>query len=576
MNTALTQAQLCAFDGASQWLVFGPNVPALVYYSHIPVIFLSLALGLFVLLKARKEIASFVFFYTILAFVGWVYLDSVFWASNRSDIIMFAWSVIILLEPLVYFGGFYLIYVLTEQKYPPLKAQIIGLLAYLPLLILTPTAHILSNFDLTTCLATETTYAYYTYVLEIATLVALLVYAFRKYFSFELDNSFARKRLLYLTLGTLLFLLAFAWGNITGSFTDNWQLGQYGLLGMPIFLAFIGYLMVRFKMFHIKLIATQALIVAVWFLLFALIFINDLEKIQNVIVVTIGLFGLLGYQLVQSVSREVQQRERIENLARDLGLANDRLKELDKLKSEFVSIASHQLRSPLAAIKGYASMLLEGSFGKLSVGSHEAVGRIFSSSALMARSVEDFLNVSRIELGRMKYDLSQFDVCKLIETVIEEQAPIADDKKLKLKFFKDKTVNTCDVFADIGKIKQVVTNFVDNAIKYTPRGTVTVTFSRDLKRGVARIGVTDTGIGMSPETIKKLFAKFARADNANKVNVIGTGLGLFVAKQLVEAHGGRVWAESPGDGKGSTFFFELPLQAQGEAVKASVDESYNA
>lgn len=570
--------QVCEWS-SSFLLIFSENVfSPLIYYSHLGPLILSLLLGIVVLLNNPSALVNRVLFFITGLFATWVYLDLILWADANPSNIMFVWALIVPIELLIYAACLYLVGVFANNLSDvSWRSKAIVAALFLPLFLGLHTSLNLVGFDFTNCdrEAIEGPLIEYLYYAELLLIGFTAATTIRGWY--KLKDKLARRQLAIVALATLIFLLIFSAGNIivTQFLEFDWSYEQYKLFGMPIFAALIAYSIVKFKTFNVKVITAQILVTALGLLILSLLFLQSIKNVRILTVITFGLVCALGYFLVRSVRQEVQQRERIENLAKELEAANARLKELDKLKTEFVSIASHQLRSPLAAIKGYASMLLEGSFGRLSVGAHEAVGRIFSSSALMARSIEDFLNVSRIELGRMKYDLSQFDICKLVETVIEEQAPIADDKKLKLKFFKDKSVNTCDIFADIGKIKQVVTNFVDNAIKYTPRGTVTVTFSRDVKKGVARIGVTDTGIGMSPETIKKLFSKFARADNANKVNVIGTGLGLFVAKQLVEAHGGRVWAESPGDGKGSTFFFELPLQAKGEAVAASVDEVYH-
>ena len=246
-------------------------------------------------------------------------------------------------------------------------------------------------------------------------------------------------------------------------------------------------------------------------------------------------------------------------LAQDLARANERLKELDKAKSEFVSIASHQLRSPLTSIRGYASMLAEGSFGKLTQKAQEAAARIEESAKLMAMSVEDYLNVSRIESGNMKYNLSDFNLRDMTDKICEDLRPDAMKHNLIL-LFRTNLSSRGIVNADVGKTNQIVHNLINNSIKYTPKGTINVFMRDDLKKKKIYIEITDTGIGMSQETIAKLFNKFTRADNANSVNVSGTGLGLFVALKMAEQMGGNISAQSEGDGKGSTFTFELPLQ----------------
>jgi signal transduction histidine kinase len=277
------------------------------------------------------------------------------------------------------------------------------------------------------------------------------------------------------------------------------------------------------------------------------------------VIISVTLLGTLigGYFLVRSVKREVEQREQIEKLATNLEKANERLKELDKMKSEFVSIASHQLRSPITAIRGYVSMLVEGSYGKFPDKAQEVLERIGESSKFMATSIEDYLNVSRIEAGNMKYELSDFNLKEQAEKVSDELRQVAMKKGLVL-VFRSGVSGSGMVHADIGKVRQVIMNFIDNSIKYTPKGTVTVVAHDDPKQKKMWITISDTGIGMSKETLSEVFDKFVRAKNANQVNVTGTGLGLFVAKKMATGMGGKVWAESEGDGKGSQFHIEFP------------------
>jgi len=271
--------------------------------------------------------------------------------------------------------------------------------------------------------------------------------------------------------------------------------------------------------------------------------------------------------LIKSILKEVSQREKIEKLAEDLGRANERLKELDKQKTEFVSIASHQLRSPLTAIKGYSSMILEGSFGAINPKAKEAIDRIFQSSQKLVSVIEDFLNITRIELGRMKYEMGDFDFGKLAKQVTEEQRPNIEKQGLKLEFMDDGEDH--NIYADSGKINQVLNNIIDNAAKYTKQGSIKVRVENlSMADGseMTRFTAEDTGVGIEKDMLSKLFQKFVRAYDAGKANVIGTGLGLYVAKQIVDGLGGRIWAESEGKGKGSRFIIEMrhtkPVEVQ--------------
>jgi len=238
-----------------------------------------------------------------------------------------------------------------------------------------------------------------------------------------------------------------------------------------------------------------------------------------------------------------------------LANANDRLKELDQLKSEFLSIASHQLRAPLTAIRGYASLVLQGDYGAPPETLKEPLSRIAESARVMASSIEDYLNISRIEQGRLKYEMAPVALGDLAKRVSDELRPVAAQRGLELNFTAPAEEVTAS--ADVGKIKQVISNLVDNAIKYTEKGSITVSVEK--KEAMARITVSDTGVGIPKEEIGNLFSKFTRARDANKVNTTGTGLGLYVAKQLVEGHKGKIWIESEGAGKGTRFIVELPL-----------------
>ena len=549
----------CDFLEPSQWLLFGANVPPLVYYTHIPNLTISLLLAIFVLLQSPRALPNRILFATVLAFITWVFFALMFWATNRADIIMFAWLIDILVEPLVHIGILYLLYTLLTGKDLSIYKKLALFVLYLPIPLLLPTPLTLSAFDTISCLAIEGPIAlYYTYFVEIIVTLLLIVFLIKRFLL--TTDAKKRREIFFLGIGGILLLFAFSWGNIVGSFTEDWQLGQYGLLGMPLFIGFLVYSIVRFSLFNIKIFATQALVITSWFTLFALLFVNNIDSARIVIGVNLVIFGIFGYQLIRSVRREIKQREQIELLAKRLAKANERLKELDKMKSEFVSVASHQLRSPLTSIRGYASMILEGSFGKVPLKAREAIERIAESSKYMAISVEDYLNVSRIEAGNMKYEYSTFNIKEETEKIVKELHPTALKRGLKLKATST-CKGTCIVKADIGKLRQVVQNVVDNAMKYTPKGSITVTTHDDLKQKKVFVTIKDTGVGMSKDTIEDLFNKFTRAKNANEVNVTGTGLGLFVAKKMVEDMGGKIWAESEGEGKGSEFIIEFPLSA---------------
>jgi signal transduction histidine kinase len=209
-------------------------------------------------------------------------------------------------------------------------------------------------------------------------------------------------------------------------------------------------------------------------------------------------------------------------------------------------------------MKGYASLIMEGDMGKITSETKEAVGRIFESSNTLTSIVDDYLNVTRIELGTMKYAFETIDLKSLIEDVIAELKPNIDKAtKVQFLFGAENAGTDYRITADRDKLKQVIANLIDNSLKYTPSGSVGVSLSFNRAKHKFVFMLKDTGIGIAPETLPLLFNKFTRAGNANKTNIKGTGLGLFVAKEIVTAHHGTIRAESDGEGKGSTFIVEF-------------------
>ncbi|MDB5259272.1 MAG: sensor signal transduction histidine kinase [Candidatus Taylorbacteria bacterium] len=557
INSFFSNPGFCS-DPTPHLFLFADKVPPLVYYSHLPITIISFFLGLFILLKDPKALPNRILFSLTLAFSAWVFLDSIFWASNRGDVIMFVWSLQILVEPLIYISALYLIDVLVKKRDITFKKKLLIALVYLPIVILVPTSLTLSGFNTGSCLSEEGPIAlYYTYGVELFYLLWILYFSVKEVIK---EKTGGRREIIMLSTGIIALLLCFSIGNIISSSTEDWTYAQIGLFTMPVFFGFLIYSIVKFKTFNIKLLATQALITGTAILIGAQLFFPS--SVLDVVLTTITFITFLisGVFLVRSVKREVEQREKIEQLATGLQKANNRLTELDKQKSEFVSFATHQLRAPLTAMKGYASMILEGDLGTMGDPLREAVSRIFESSKTLTNIVDDYLNVSRIELGTMKYTLDKLDLNELVKSVIGELRPNIDAKK-DVAFSFSADPGDYIVSADRDKFKQVLANVIDNSLKYTPKGFVNVSLERiALPAGpgaTIRFMVKDNGVGIAPEVMPKLFNKFSRANNASAVNIHGTGLGLFVAKDVVLAHHGKIWAESEGEGKGSAFIVEL-------------------
>lgn len=260
------------------------------------------------------------------------------------------------------------------------------------------------------------------------------------------------------------------------------------------------------------------------------------------------------FEEIQAFNTTLQNR--VTEATRELKSTNKKLVALDEAKDEFISMASHQLRTPLTSIKGYISMILEGDLGKVNQAQEKALKEAFGSSQRMVYLIADFLNVSRIKTGKFMIEPKEVDLPNIVSEEITQLREMASSRDLKVEY--EQPAIFPRVMLDDNKIRQVMMNMVDNAIYYTPSGgTITIQLFSDGDEVFFK--VKDTGIGVPKREQHKLFTKFYRAGNARKARPDGTGLGLFMAQKIVVEQGGAIIFESA-EGKGSTFGFRFPLK----------------
>lgn len=383
------------------------------------------------------------------------------------------------------------------------------------------------------------------YVIYVSFLAILLVKNLK-----SSKDSILRMQIKYV-LGAI--ILGFG-GGATNFFPQIFNIYPIGNYLVILYIIFISYAIFKHHLFDIKVIATEILTFSIWIFLLIRILLEEAMReriIDSGLLILVVVFGIF---LIRSVSREVKQRERLEKITIQLEAANERLRQLDEAKSEFLSIASHQLRTPLTSIKGLLSMLLEEFWGPLNPNQKKYLIQVTQSSERLLRLIEDLLNISRIEAGRMQFNFQPLALDELVEDDIKELIPQAEAKNLYLKL--DKPAQPLPkVKADSLKIRQVIQNLIDNSIKYTEKGGSIINLKQDGE--YITFSITDTGMGM-PEG-RRLFEKFERGQKATTQHTEGMGLGLYLADKIIKAHDGKIWAESDGEGKGSTFSFSLPL-----------------
>lgn len=232
---------------------------------------------------------------------------------------------------------------------------------------------------------------------------------------------------------------------------------------------------------------------------------------------------------------------------------------LGKIKSEFVSIAAHQLRTPLSAIKWTLRLLLEGDAGALSKEQSDFLSKGYEINERMIKLVNDLLSAARIEEGKFGYDFDEIDLDKFVGDAVQNYADTAKRKSVNLKFEKVDGALP-QIYADPEKLSLAVNNLLDNAVKYTAAGGV-VSVKLERKNNYAVISVSDTGAGIPVEEQKRVFSKFFRASNVIKMETEGTGLGLFIVHNIIKRHGGDI-AFSSKEGGGTVFTFTLPLKKE--------------
>ena len=242
-----------------------------------------------------------------------------------------------------------------------------------------------------------------------------------------------------------------------------------------------------------------------------------------------------------------------------------REKMVERMKTEFVSLAAHQLRTPLSAIKWTLRMLLDGDLGEITAEQRDFIEKTYSSNERMIALINDLLDVTRIEEGRYLYKPILTDFEPICQFVINSYQDEIKRKKLKLEFKKPEK-KLPQVKVDVEKIRLVIQNLLDNAVRYTPAGGEIIISLAQAKKAI-EFSIKDTGIGIPKDQQERVFSKFFRGTNVIRMETEGSGLGLYITKNIIEAHGGKIWFES-GAGKGTTFYFSLPTKEEfGEFLK---------
>ena len=527
--------------------LFSADVPRLLYYSHIPAAIISLFLGILILKFGDKRKSSIILFFLTMDFFLLFITNIAIWTNIDAGLLTFLWSLnqfIFLLLPIL---SLYLFAVFLNRDFSlPLYHKIFGLIAAFLFVPMVWFGYNINYFDLYNCEAVEGGLVsfYQNGILLLSTFIIIFSSIKRLLSIKEKREDKIKIMLLAFGLCSMLFSLFFSWNPAI--FGYSFAAEQFGFVGMVIFLLVISYLIVKFKAFSVKLLATQALVWGLSVLIGSQFFF--IEVTINFILNGIGFVAsvVLGRYLILSVKKEVQQKEELAKL--DVELEN-----LLKERESLVHLVTHKVKGSFTRSKYIFAGILDGTYGEISPEIKKVAGQGLESDNTGIETVDLVLSVANMQKGTVKYDMKPLNLKDLVEKNISDKKIAIEAHGLKIE--TDIKESVYQVIGDAFWLKEAIANLIENSIKYTPKGSITIGLQKKDKNIL--LFVKDTGIGITEEDKKSLFTEGGRGKNSVKINVDSTGYGLYSVKLIADAHKGRVWAESEGADKGSTFYMEL-------------------
>ncbi len=521
----------------------------LIFYSHIPTALLALLFGSFLLYKSRK-LTNVTLFAVCVFFALWCLLNLTSWfAFLGSSHTIFAWGLADLFSLTFFIFGYYFLYTFITGKDLPWWQKLIGLVAIAPTAWWTFWGLNLTAYDATTCEAWENTlssnYHFGAQIFILVSTIILTIYRYVK--STDLQT---KKETQLAGTGVILFfsfffiaaLLVKILGNYEAwaSYAYNFEI--YGLFGMPILLGYLGFLIVRYKAFDLRVFSVQALAIATVAIVAAqYAFLNDrTTAVLNS--VNLLLVLIVSFYLVKNVKREIELRTQLE--------------EANKRQQETLRFITHEVKGYLTDGAAAFDAILTNTYGAINDDMRGMLNEAMVKNRNAIREIQNFLRIADFKTGKVNYVRTQFDFKHDLESVLRpiEEHAIAK----KLMFNKDIIPGDYSMVGDTDQLlNHVVGNLVNNSINYTKTGSVTVHLER--KPASILFSVKDTGVGLTDDDKSVLFTEGGHGKDSRNVNPHSTGYGLYIASQIVLAHKGRIWAESEGRGKGAIFFVELPI-----------------
>lgn len=514
----------------------------LALYPHLVPVALAMFLAVYAVIKTKHSRLSIAFLFFTGSFSLWLLGDLVLWTSAPYSLIYFSWSLLDFINLVFFvFGAYFFALIAKDRIF--LVERIFYIALCVPAFIITALGMSVADFNQPVCEVMNNAFlTEYKLFAEAAVVLLMFITLVRNW---KLATGVKQARMLSVFLAILLFFAVFAGTDYLSSITGIYEIGLYGLFVLPVFLIVIVFSMTNLGVFEFRLLGTQILSYALIIMTGSqLLFIQDSTQ-TTLSVVTLAISIFFGVLLLQNAKKEEQVRVKVEKLAKELDAANSQ-------QVILIHFITHQIKGFVAKSRNIFSLMIEGDYGVLPEPARVAAQTGFESDTKGAQTIAEILNAANIKSGKVTYAMEAFDLKATIESIVNDLKPLAEAKGLVLITNLVPVTYTGDKAQLINALK----NLIDNSIKYTQKGTVGVTLAQT--DGKVRFEIVDTGVGIDADDMKNLFTEGGRGKNSQKINVESTGFGLYIVKNIIEAHKGTVRAESEGTGHGSHFIVELP------------------
>lgn len=557
---------ICALNPGNTFGLFDfQSTPLLLFATSIPLVIISLFFAAYFITREGGTRRSWLLFFITAFYTLWVGLDIIIWTATSHQLIITAYAITPFIESIM--AGCAYLFALSIFRYPngntPLRTAIF--VAGIPLVfaILAPTTLIaIGWYDPLTCSLNSGGGIVWRllYIYEIV--LGVLVLSLTGKTLQQRDAALGKQKVTehpLIGVGLSLLLFFFAIGGISTGISGDLHIGLSRSIGMMCFWLAIFSVAMRSTFLSTKISITQVLITILWLTQAVIVFIRDSVVAASISRISVGPLAILSIYAFLRADRERNIHDQLQEASITLQKQNNQLLELNQTKTEFLSFVTHQLRAPLTALQWGIETAIQQT-ANLPEETQNIIKQLNITVQQMSRTVTDFLSESRFDQGIFVLHVSKIDLVPMIKKLINEYQPVAESKKITLDCVTpERLIGSFDEV----KIEQVLGNVIDNALKFTTTGGVMVSaFTRETN---IRIEIVDSGAGLLPTEIPELFERFSPARMEQKTDS-GSGMGLYVARRIVELHGGVIGAESPGKGFGSTFWIEIPYNDTNEST----------